>query len=155
MNPNIGLSKKSLATITADLHQVLADETVLAAHTRLAHWNVTGPLFGPLHELFGKQYEQLDAVIDEVAERIRALGRPVEGRLKDLARTSAIDGSPELTGNPEKLIQALLDGHEKLVRSLRAAIGRAEDNGDAATADFLTGVMEAHEKTAWMLRASL
>lgn len=155
MNPNIGLSKKSLHRITTDLHQLLADETVLAALTRVAHWNVAGPLFGPLHELFGKQYSQLDATIDEVAERIRALGRPVEGRLRDLVRASAIDDFPELTGNPEKLIHTLLEGHEKLIRSLRAVIQRADEDGDAGTADFLTGVLEAHETTAWMLRVSI
>lgn len=154
MKTNIGLSTKSTAAIAELLNQLLADQAVLAFRTRDAHWNITGIQFAQLHELFGKQYEELNLQLDETAERIRAIGIPVSGQMHELAAHSKL--KTEKSGSKaEKLLQSLLDGHETVIRFLRKAVDETAKLGDNGTSDFLTGLMEAHEKTAWMLRASL
>ena len=154
MKINIGLSDKTLDKVSALLYQVLADEAALAFLTRDAHWNISGPLFGPLHEMFGKQYDAVNDTVDAVAERIRALGRPVAGKMNELSK-AASHSSEKTTGKAEKLIQSLLDAHEALIRTLRKGVDETAKLGDNGTSDFLTGLMEEHEKTAWMLRSSL
>jgi starvation-inducible DNA-binding protein len=121
MEPKIGLSSEQRQQVINALERVLADVIVLYFGARGAHWNVVGPNFGPLHEFFGEQYEQLDEEMDEVAD----------------------------------MIGGLLGGHEALIRQLRDDIEVAERNRDDGTADFLTGLLEDHEKMAWMLRAHL
>lgn len=155
MKMNIGLNDKTLDKVSALLYQVLADEAALAFLTRDAHWNITGPLFGPLHELFGKQYDAINETIDDVAERIRALGRPVAGKMNELAKVVSLPSSGNTTGKADKLIGSLLNSHEAIIRNLRKAVDETAKLGDNGTSDFLTSLMEEHEKTAWMLRSSL
>ena len=154
MKTNIGIPTKSTAAIAELLSQLLADQAVLAFRTRDAHWNITGIQFAQLHELFGKQYEELNNQIDETAERIRAIGFPVSGQMHELAAVSKLK-TEKTTGKAEKLLKSLLEGHETVIRFLRKAVDETAKLGDNGTSDFLTGLMEAHEKTAWMLRVSL
>jgi starvation-inducible DNA-binding protein len=155
MKPNLGLSGKSRDAVLAALGRLLADEHVLYVKTRNFHWNVTGPHFGPLHQLFERQYDELAEVIDEVAERIRILGGVAPGSMKEFLKLTQIDEQPGGKLEAEKMIAALLSDHETVIRSLREAIEVADKAGDAGTDDFLTGLLEDHEKKAWMLRAHL
>lgn len=154
MKTNIGIPARSAEAVSAILAQLLADETALAFRTRDAHWNITGLQFASLHALFGDQYNTLNEQLDEIAERIRAIGLPVSGQLTELAKASALR-SNKTTGKAEKLLQSLLEGHEYIIRSLRKSVEETAKHGDSGTSDFLTGLMESHEKTAWMLRSSL
>ena len=155
MKSNIGLSVKARETVVEALAVLLADEHVLYVKTRNFHWNVTGPHFGPLHALFEKQYDALAESIDEIAERIRSLDGIAPGSMAAFLKLARLS---EDTGKPPKdteMIGRLLGDHESVARSLREAISVADTHGDEGTADFLTGLLEGHEKTAWMLRAHL
>ena len=137
------------------LGRLLADEHVLYVKTRNFHWNVTGLDFGALHELFEKQYDALADSIDEIAERIRMLGGVAPGSMKEFLKLARLDEQPGGKLEAGKMIAALLSDHETVIRALREAIEVADGAGDAGTNDFLTGLLEDHEKTAWMLRAHL
>jgi starvation-inducible DNA-binding protein len=155
MKPNLGIGDKDLAAVVKLLEVLLADLHVLYVKTHNFHWNVEGPHFNDLHKVFDEQYEALGEEIDEVAERIRALGAPVAASLATFAKGTRLK---EHIGPPPvapRMVTELLADHEALVRSLRADQAAAQDkHGDAGTADFLIGLMESHEKTAWMLRAT-
>ena len=155
MKPNLGLSSKSRDTVIVLLARLLADEHVLYVKTRNFHWNVTGLDFGSLHALFEKQYDELAGAIDEIAERLRSLGGIAPGSMKEFLKLARLGEQPGGRLEAEKMIVALLSDHEAVIRTLREDIGAAGKAGDDGTADFLTGLLEAHEKTAWMLRAHL
>ncbi|MET0262963.1 MAG: DNA starvation/stationary phase protection protein [Rariglobus sp.] len=155
MKPNIGLSSKALESVVGALAVILADEHVLYVKTRNFHWNVTGPHFGPLHALFEKQYDELAETIDEIAERIRALGGTAPGSMAAFLKLARLSEHTGKTPKASAMIEALLADHEAIVTALRKAIELADKHGDEGTADFLTGILESHEKTAWMLRADL
>jgi starvation-inducible DNA-binding protein len=153
---NIGLDQTQREGVIALLKSLLADEYILYTKTRNFHWNVTGPRFHDLHKFFEGQYEELDETIDEVAERIRALGGVAPGSLAEfLASARLSEQKGELT-SPDLMVERLLADHEAIIRSLREDVRKAIDEfGDAGTSDFLTGLMEEHEKMAWMLRSLL
>ena len=155
MKPKLGLSSKSRDTVTALLARLLADEHVLYVKTRNFHWNVTGLHFGSLHALFEKQYDELAETIDEVAERLRSLGGIAPGSMKEFLELARLGEQPGARLAAEKMIAALLSDHEAVIQTLRSDVEAAGKAGDEGTADFLTGLLEAHEKTAWMLRAHL
>jgi starvation-inducible DNA-binding protein len=138
------------------LNTFLADEYVLAARTRNYHWNVSGPHFYSLHLLFQKQYEELDDFIDDAAERVRALNGRTLGSLTEFVQHMRLKDDPDQLLGPREMVAALLAEHEALVQFLRKDVATCDDKyHDAATTDFLTRVLEAHEKMAWMLRATL
>ena len=153
MNVNIGLKESSRTRVLALLESTLADETVLAAKTRGFHWNVTGFHFSAMHEFFGKQYEALDEAGDEVAERSRALGGRSLGSMKEMLAKARLTEAPARMLKEDSMVGALLSDHEALARSLRRDVDECGQLGDQGTADFLTGMLEMHEKMAWMLRA--
>lgn len=154
MKPDIGIDDTARAHVADALAQVLADTYALYQKTHLYHWNVQGPRFIALHELFGKQYAALWASLDEIAERIRALGELAPTHAEIAKRTTlAADNDPAPSENA--MIAALLTGNEALIKSARAALRAAEDAGDDATADLMTTRCGDLEKTAWMLRAHL
>ncbi len=155
MKPNLGLSSKSRDTVTALLARLLADEHVLYVKTRNFHWNVTGLDFGSLHALFEKQYDGLAESIDEIAERLRSLGGIAPGSMKEFLKLARLEEQSGGRLEAEKMIAALLSDHEAVIRALREDIEAAVKAGDEGSADFLTGLLESHEKTAWMLRAHL
>ena len=156
MRPNVGLSDDQRNGACELLRMALADECVIAMKTRNYHWNVRGPHFHHLHEFFGGQYETLDGQIDEIAEFIRYLGSPSPGSMSQmLAKTRLLEES-DADVNSELMVKTLLYDHEAFIRSLRDDIEHAANRYEAAdVADFLTGLLEIHEKMAWMLRATV
>jgi len=156
MKLNIKLTEKSRGYAVAILNALLADEFVLGARTRNCHWNVTGPHFHDLHKLFGSQYEALDATIDDVAERARSLGGHAVGTLTEFLKLARLKEQPGKYPNARQMTAELLADHEAVIRRLRSDLVACGDEfADAGTTDFLTGLMEQHEKMAWMLRAVL
>ncbi len=147
-----GLSDKARKTMVDVLNRLLADEFVLYVKTRNFHWNVVGPNFAELHKFFEGQYEQLDEFIDDIAERARALDGMAAGSMTDFLKLARLTEASSHLSAPE-MLRALLADHEQLIRQLRSDIEIAADADDAGTEDFLTGLMEGHEKSAWMLRA--
>ena len=152
---NIGIADKNRQTVIGLLSKLLADEYVLYTKTRNYHWNVVGPNFNDLHKFFESQYDVIDADIDEIAERIRALGGKTVATLAEFVKNSRITEHPGEYPSADKMVSNLVTDHEGVVQTLRADVSTCEDNNDAGTADFLTGLMEKHEKTAWMLRSVL
>jgi starvation-inducible DNA-binding protein len=156
VKPNIGLSDIARDDIAKMLNGRLADTFVLYTKTRNYHWNVTGMQFQPLHSFFETQYEQLDEAMDEIAERVRQLGGFAAGSLEEFSSLSVLRESPGSVPSARDMIANLLADHETIIRQLREDVdATAEDFKDMGTSDFLTGLMEAHEKMAWMLRAFL
>jgi len=156
MNTNIGLNDEARLEVGSMLNLLLADEYVLYVTTRDYHWNVTGPEFPSLHKQFEGQYEQIAQWIDDVAERARAIGAGARGNLADLVKAARLSADPGIDLPAEHMLSELLALHEELIVQLRAdSEACLERFKDAGTADFLTGLMEKHEKAAWMLRAQL
>jgi starvation-inducible DNA-binding protein len=151
---DIGIPADQRQQIAEGLGRVLADSTVLYAKTHGFHWNVTGPMFNTLHLMFMEQYTELWNALDEIAERIRALGHlaPFGG-----STYSGLSSIPEADGVPAALamVRELVEGHEAVARTIRGVFAVADDAGDQPTADLLTQRLQIHEKTAWMLRSLL
>lgn len=154
MKVDIGISEKDRREIASQLSNLLADSYTLYLKTHNYHWNVTGPQFNTLHGMFETQYTELAAAVDEIAERIRALGVTAPGSYKEFAELTEI---PEGTGHEsaEEMIRELVKGQETVVRTARKAFPAADAANDEPTADLLTQRMQVHEKNAWMLRAML
>ncbi|MCU0418300.1 MAG: DNA starvation/stationary phase protection protein [Cyclobacteriaceae bacterium] len=156
MQTQIGISESNRQKVAEALAKLLADEFVLYTKTRHAHWNVEGPDFHAMHKFFESQYEQLDEMMDDVAERIRAIGHFAPATLKSYLSLTHLTEATREKNNSAGLIKELLTDHEQVIMYLRENINRfATDYQDAGTSDFITGLMEAHEKMAWMLRAHL
>jgi len=156
MKPNIGITAGNLEKGAHALNAILADEFVLYTKTRNAHWNVEGPDFHSMHLFFESQYEALDETMDSVAERIRALGHYAPATLKSFLSLTHLSEQLHEKNTSEGFIKELLSDHESLIIHLRENINYfADELKDAGTSDFLTGLMEGHEKTAWMLRSHL
>jgi starvation-inducible DNA-binding protein len=153
MQINTGLTASSRQEIAALLHALLADEYILYTKTRKAHWNVSGPHFVPYHQFFEEQYDQLAERIDEVAERSLKLGIKVPATLAEFSKLTRLAEAPGESPSPTELVKGLLHDHETLIRQLRTDLKTAAELGDDGTADFFTGLMEQHEKQAWMLRS--
>ena len=154
MKLNIKLNEKSRQGVVEILNTLLTDEFVLATKTRNCHWNVTGPHFHDLHKFFDAQYEELDAILDDVAERARALGGHAVGTLAEFLELARLKEQLGQYPNAQEMIAELLDDHEMVIRRLRGDLEKCANKfGDAGTTDFLTGLMEQQEKMAWMLRA--
>jgi starvation-inducible DNA-binding protein len=156
MSVNIGIPDENRQNVIAILNTLLADEYLLYTKTRNYHWNVVGPQFNDLHKFFETQYEALDDVVDEVAERVRALGGRSLGTLEEFRASARLGEKPGTVPPARDMLAALLADHEALARTLRVDIGTVQDrHRDVGTADFLTGLLEQHEKAAWMLRSFL
>ena len=154
MSINIGIEESARLEIANGLSVVLSDSYILYLKTHGFHWNVTGPMFQTLHTLFETQYNELALAVDEVAERIRALGEFAPGSFKQftsLANVSEQDGVPEA----KEMIAQLLADNEAVAASARKVIPVAEAANDQASADLMVQRVQAHEKTAWMLRSLL
>ena len=156
MNTNIGISQQNLFTVAAALSKLLADEFVLYTKTRNAHWNVEGPDFHSMHIFFEQQYEALDETMDSVAERIRQLGHFAPATLKSFLSLTHLTEASREKNDSQGFLKELLVDHENIIIYCRENINRfANEYGDLGTSDFVTGLMEEHEKMAWMLRAHL
>lgn len=153
MKPNDGIAADQRSTIVTLLSSLLADEYVLYTQTRNYHWNVTGPHFNDLHKFFEGQYNTLEGRIDEIAENIRYFGAKAPATLAEFLKLARLKEAPGECPNAQGMIAALLAAHETMIRQLRADIGAAADAADVA--DFLTALLEDHDKMAWMLRSML
>jgi len=156
MNTNIGISQQHLQAVAAALSKLLADEFVLYTKTRNAHWNVEGPDFHSMHIFFEQQYEALDETMDSVAERIRQLGHFAPATLKSFLSLTHLTEVSREKNDSHGFLKELVVDHENIIIYIRENINRfANEYGDLGTSDFVTGLMEEHEKMAWMLRAHL
>ncbi len=151
---DIGIPENARKEIVSALEHVLADTYTLYLKTHNFHWNVTGPKFNDLHAMFMAQYTEMWGAVDLIAERIRSLGAFAPGSYADFARLSQVEEATEVPVAMEMVAQ-LVDGHETVIRTLRAAFGPAEGGNDQSTLDLLTQRLQVHEKTAWMLRSLL
>ena len=156
MHPNIGLLDEHREGVVAILNTLLADEYLLYTKTRNYHWNVVGPQFNELHKFFEAQYNELNEIVDDVAERSRALGGNALGTMTEFLKSTRLNEESGYYPEARQMIANLLADHEGLICHLRIDLETcAEKYHDAGTNDFLIGLMEQHEKMAWMLRAFL
>jgi len=156
MKIDIGLNDAQRKPVIDLLNRLLADEVTLYVKTRNFHWNVEGPDFGELHKFFEAQYEELDEIMDEVAERARALGGYAAGSLAEFTAAARLKEVKGGAVPAREMLAQLLADHQALIRTLRSDASQVgEQHGDAGTEDFLVGLMEQHEKMAWMLRSYL
>jgi starvation-inducible DNA-binding protein len=156
MKPDIGITEKHLNNSADILSIILSNEMTLYIKTRKFHWNVSGENFMELHKLFEGQYKQQEESIDEIAERIGKLGQKTIGTMHEFLKLTTIKESPEKYPSSKDTLKELLSDHEAIIIELRKDIDEcAGKNKDAGTADFLTGLMEQHETTAWILRRYL
>ncbi len=156
MASKVGLSAEQIDGVVGLLKTALADEYVLYTKTRNYHWNVTGPHFNDLHKFFESQYEEIDEIIDEVAEVIRYYGVFSPGSLAEFLELARLKEAPGGKKEAKAMVADLLNDHETLSVNLRKAVDAAAEQFKAAdVADLLTGWLEQHEKIAWMLRSYL
>jgi starvation-inducible DNA-binding protein len=156
MQTSIGIKSSSLEKITLQLSHLLADEFVLYTKTLNAHWNVEGPDFYGKHLFFDAQYNQLAQVCDDVAERIRSLGHYAPASLNNFLDLTHLTEKSQGNNSSIAYMQDLLQDHNSVIEFLRGSVDEfAELHKDAGTSDFITALIERHEKMAWMLRAHL
>lgn len=151
---DIGINEQDRLEIAEGLKRLLADTYTLYLQTHNFHWNVTGPQFRELHLMFEEHYIELAEAVDDIAERIRTIGVAAPGTYKAFAQLSSIE---EVEGVPtsEAMVELLTTGHEKVVKTARAALKTAQQADDESTASLVGDRMRIHEKNAWMLRATL
>ncbi|MBS0304179.1 MAG: DNA starvation/stationary phase protection protein [Proteobacteria bacterium] len=152
---DIGISSKDRAAIVAGLSKLLADTYTLYLTTHNFHWNVTGPMFNTLHDMFMQQYTELWNAVDPIAERIRALGHPAPGSYAEFVKLSSLPDAPAEAPKALDMVRVLVEGHEAVARTAREVFPLADEASDQPTADLLTQRLDIHEKTAWMLRSLL
>jgi starvation-inducible DNA-binding protein len=153
-NTHIGLDEKERFGSADILNRLLSDEFLLYTKTRNYHWNVTGPRFHPLHLFFETQYEQLDEIMDSVAERVRAMGFYAFGTMEQFKKMARIQEGIGDIPDEDGMLRSLLNDHETIIRHIREDLDKDDKVfHDAGTTDFVTSIMEEHEKMAWMLRS--
>lgn len=152
MDIQIGITEENRKAIAEGLSALLADSYMLYLKTHNYHWNVTGPHFHSLHQMFEEQYTELATAIDVIAERIRALGEFAPGSFKSYSKIAKVQ---EEDGVPEALdmVRNLLKANEQVISTARAALPACEEGSDEASLDLLTQRLQVHSKTAWMLRS--
>ncbi|KQB40024.1 Dps family protein [Flavobacterium aquidurense] len=156
METQIGIKQENISKVVNSLCQILADEFILYTKTRKSHWNVEGDDFYNKHLFFEEQYNQLDEIIDGVAERIRMLGHYAPATLKEFLELTHLSEQIKEKNDSKGFIKELLIDHESIIMHLRENITVfANDFHDLGTSDYITGLMETHEKMAWMLRSHL
>ncbi|QOW11828.1 DNA starvation/stationary phase protection protein [Kaistella flava (ex Peng et al. 2021)] len=155
-NANIGISEEHKQTIADQLSKILADEFLLYSKTLNAHWNIEGPDFHTAHVYLEALYNDQQGIVDTVAERIRALGHYVPAQLQKYLQLTHLSEQPLDKNDSQSLFAELLRDHESIIVFLRENIKPMADQLKAeGISDYITGLMEYHEKTAWMLRAHL
>ena len=152
---NTGLSEKSCQEMTKILNHLLANEYVLYTKTWKFHWNVEGKHFGALHLFFDQHVAQLAKIIDDVAERIRALGVKADGTLQEFLEKTELNEHPGQNPDDLSMIKLLLIDHEEIIKKIRQDADMAMTLNDCGTNNFICELIEKHEKMAWMLRSFL
>ena len=156
MKANIGITDDNRLAVTNELAKLLADEYVLYTKTRNAHWNIEGPDFYSKHKFLETQFTQFDELIDSVAERIRSLGHYSPGKLRTFLELTHLAETNEEKNDSKTYLTELLTDHESIIIHCRENIHQfGNDYQDFGTSDFVTGLMETHEKMAWFLRSHL
>jgi starvation-inducible DNA-binding protein len=156
MKPSLGLSEKQVNNTAKLLSILLADQMTLYVKTRKFHWNVAGESFMELHKLFQTQYTELEITIDLIAERINKLGCNTIGTMKEFSSQTRLKESPGKYPSTKEMIKELLVDHESIIKFMRKDIDESSSKTcDAGTVDILTGLMQEHESTAWILRRYL
>lgn len=153
---NDGLTSEQQAGVVELLRRALADQHVFYMRLRNYHWNVTGPQFQSLHALIENQYTAIEATIDETAERIRQYGAYAPGTLKQMLDLTRLEEEPDVIPNAREMVANLVADHESIIRQLREDTKLAGDKyEDIAVEDYFTGLVQAHQKMAWLLRSHL
>lgn len=156
MQTNIGITAPNRQAVAEELSKLLADEFVLYTKTLNAHWNVEGLGFHAMHLFFESQYNELQVLVDSVAERIRSIGHYAPGTMKSFLALTHLTEFSESKNDSTGYIKELLKDHESIIEFVRSKINTfAEEFKDGSTSDFITVIAESHEKMAWMLRANL
>ncbi|KJH70434.1 Dps family protein [Aliterella atlantica] len=151
---NIGLSEEQRAGVCELLNRDLADAYLVLIKTKKFHWDVVGPQFRSLHQLWEEQYQALTTNIDALAERVRTLGNYPVGTAEDFLKYASIKEQSNNIPLATEMVSQLVDDHEQIIRNLRDHVDQCSEKfSDQGTADFLTGLMEQHEEMAWMLRS--
>lgn len=151
---NIDLSERDRQVVSDGLAGCLSNLYALYLKTQNFHWNITGPEFYSLHLLFNKQYDEMAESVDELAERIRALGYYVDANFSAFKKLSSIKEEDKVL-NTRDMLLSLIEGHEIVIRGMRRLSEVAEKVKDYATVELVGGKMVDHEKMAWMLRSQL
>lgn len=154
MKIEIGISELDRKKTSDGLSRLLADSYILYQKTHSFHWNVEGPMFNTLHVMFMDQYTELWNALDLIAERIRSLGFYAPGSYQKFSKLTSIAESEDHLPAKE-MIRELLLGHEAVAKTIRSVFPLAQNGHDESTVDLLTGRLQVHEKTAWMLRSLL
>jgi len=156
MKTQIGIKPENSVQVADVLNKLLSDEHVLYIKTRNAHWNVESPDFAAVHKFFESQYIQLEEIIDLVAERIRSIDHYAIGTMQNYLKLTQLNEESRENNDSLSYIKDLNSDHEAVIIELRENINRfANDFHDMGNSDFITGLMQKHEKMAWMLRAHL
>ena len=156
MKTSIGITEENRAAVSGQLAKLLADEFVLYTKTLNAHWNVESKDFHSMHIFLEEQYNQLQEHADSVAERIRSIGHYAPATLKSFLELTHLTEYSERKNDSLGFLKELLEDHTIIIEFIRGNINPfAEEFKDLGTSDFITGLMEQHEKLAWMLRAHL
>ena len=152
---DIGISEKDRAAIAQGLSRLLADTYTLYLTTHNFHWNVTGPMFNSLHDMFMQQYTELWNAVDPIAERIRSLGHVAPGSYAQYGKLSSLPDAPQAPPKAMEMVRILAQGHEAVARTARSIFPLVEKASDEPTADVLVQRLTVHEQAAWMLRSLL
>jgi starvation-inducible DNA-binding protein len=152
---DIGIGKSDREAIAAGLSRLLADTYTLYLTTHNFHWNVTGPMFNSLHDMFMTQYTELWNAVDPIAERIRALGHVAPGSYAEFGKLSSLPDAPRDPPKAMKMVRILMEGHEAVARTARSLLPVVEAASDEPTTDILVQRLTVHEQSAWMLRSLL
>jgi starvation-inducible DNA-binding protein len=152
MSVDTGIKRAGTDAIAEELSNALADSFSLYLKTLGVHWNIVGPSFYGMHKLTEAQYLDIGTAIDEIAERIRALGHIAPAAFGDYAARSVVESKATIA-SAEDMLKSLIKDNEAVARRLRKAVSVADDAGDVFTADMLTGRIGKHEQNVWMLRA--
>lgn len=150
-----GVNPQARAKVAEELSVFLASTYTLYMKTLFYHWNVTGPHFPGLHRMFEEQYQALHLAGDEVAERVRALGHMTPGTYREFSKLSKVMEDDALPRDSKVMIENLMKSHEVCSLGARAVLNVAEEHNDAVTMDMMVERMAFHDKTAWMLRATI
>lgn len=138
--------------VIATLKKALADTQILYFKTHAFHWNVTGPRFHSLHEMFEEQYREIWEAIDIMAERVRSLGDFVANNSQEITENGSLRTAGQ-TPDADEMVQALAEDNRAIVETLKLCAKAANDNDDMATEDLMIEGMRAHNKAAWMLES--
>ena len=153
---NIGISEKNRQAIADQLSKILADEFVLYSKTLNFHWNIEGPDFHSVHLYLETLYQEQQEIVDTVAEKIRMIGHYVPATLTKYLELTHLTEKTKGKNDSQSIFAELLEDHESIIIFLREEIKPIADKWEAeGISDYLTGLLEQHEKTAWMLRSHL